>query len=162
VPAWARSALLDGEPVEPGYVELTRRWRPGDRVVLELDASPRLTAPNPSIDAVRGCLALERGPLVYCFESADLPAGARLADVAFELGTPPADSGPIDALGGVPAVSVTGAARDLAGWGRAGYVDVRDLPAEAVDKPVQLLAVPYFTWANRGGEGMRVWLPRSE
>jgi DUF1680 family protein len=162
VPGWARTAWLDGRPVESGYAELTRRWRPGDRVVLELDASPRLTAPNPRIDAVRGCLALERGPLVYCFESDDLPAGATLADVAVEMGTPPADSGPIEALGGAPAVSVTGATRNLAVWGRAGYVDVRDLPAEAVEEPVQLLAVPYFTWANRGGEGMRVWLPRSD
>ena len=68
----------------------------------------------------------------------------------------------MEALGGVPAVSVTGTARDLRGWGRSGYVDVRDLPAEAVEEPVQLLAVPYFTWANRGGEGMRVWLPRSD
>jgi DUF1680 family protein len=161
VPGWARGALLDGQPVERGYVELTRRWRPGDRVVLELDASPRLTAPNPRIDAVRGCLALERGPLVYCFESDDLPVGARLTDVALEIGTL-ADGGPIEALGGVPAVSVTGAARDLSGWGGGGYVDIRDLPAEAVEEPVQLLAVPYFTWANRGGEGMRVWLPRSD
>jgi DUF1680 family protein len=162
VPGWARTASLDGEPVEPGYAELTRRWRPGDRVVLELDSSPRLTAPNPRIDAVRGCVALERGPLVYCFESDDLPAGARLGDVAVEIGALVDSSRRMEALGGVPAVSVTGTARDLRGWGRSGYVDVRDLPAEAVEEPVQLLAVPYFTWANRGGEGMRVWLPRSD
>ena len=68
----------------------------------------------------------------------------------------------MDALGGVPSVSITGAARDLAGWEGTEYVDVRDLPAEAVEGPVQLLAVPYFTWANRGGDGMRVWLPRSD
>src|SRR5262249_47023698 len=65
VPAWARSATLDGEPVAPGeYAALTRRWQAGDRIVLELDVSPRLTAPNPHIDAVRGCVALERGPIV--------------------------------------------------------------------------------------------------
>ena len=160
VPAWARDAIVDGQPVAPGYVELKRRWRPGDRVVLELDVSPRLTAPNPRIDAVRGCLALERGPVVYCFESGDLPAGADLADVALRREAEPADSGPLATLGGVPGVSVAGVVRDLDGWGQVEYVDVRELPRDGAAAPARLLAVPYFTWANRGDGGMRVWLPR--
>ncbi len=160
VPAWARTAALDGEAVASGrYAELTRRWRSGDRVVLELDVSPRLTAPNPRIDAVRGCLALERGPVVYCFEAGDLPAGADLADVALQGEAEPADSGPLVPLGGVPAVSVAGVVRDLDGWRQIEYVDVRELPVDGVAAPARLLAVPYFTWANRGDGGMRVWLP---
>ena len=160
VPAWARGAVVDGRPVAPGYAELTRRWRPGDRVVLELDVSPRLTAPNPRIDAVRGCLALERGPLVYCFEAGDLPAGANLADVALQTGAEPADSGPLAPLGGMPAVSVAGVARDLDGWRQIEYADVRELPRDGAAAPARLLAVPYFAWANRGDGAMRVWLPR--
>ena len=162
VPAWARGAVVDGRPVAPGYAGLTRRWRPGDRVVLELDVTPRLTAPNPRIDAVRGCLALERGPVVYCFEAGDLPAGADLADVALQPEPAPADNGPLAPLGGVPGVSVAGAVRDLAGWGQIEYVDVRELPRDGAATPARLLAVPYFAWANRGDGGMRVWLPRSD
>jgi len=161
VPGWARGALVDGRPVAPGYTELTRRWRPGDRVDLELDVSPRLTAPNPRIDAVRGCLALERGPVVYCFEAGDLPAGAHLADVAVEIDAAPADSGPLPALGGLPGVSVAGVVHDLDGWRQIEYVDVRELPRNGTAASVRLLAVPYFAWANRGDGGMRVWLPRS-
>jgi hypothetical protein len=161
VPAWARGAVLDGKPVAPGYAELTRRWRPGDRVVLELDVSPRLTAPNPRIDAVRGCLALERGPVVYCFEAGDLPDGADLADVAFQREAEPADSGLVAPLGDVPAVSVAGVVRDLGRWRQIEYVDVRELPVAGVAAPARLLAVPYFAWANRGDGGMRVWLPSS-
>jgi uncharacterized protein len=162
VPAWAHGAVVDGQPVAPGYAELTRRWRPGDRVVLELDVSPRLTAPNPRIDAVRGCLALERGPVVYCFEAGDLPPGADLADVALARDPAPADSGPLPALGGVPGVSVAGAVRDLDGWDQIEYVDVRELPVEGAAEPARLLAVPYFAWANREDGGMRVWLPSSD
>jgi len=162
VPAWARTATVDGEPVAPGYAELTRRWRPGDRVVLELDVSPRLTAPNPRIDAVRGCLALERGPLVYCFEQGDLPAGADLAGVGFQREAEPADSGPLAPLGGLPGVSVAGVVHDLDGWARLGYADVRELPRDGAAAPALLLAVPYFAWANRGDGGMRVWVPRSD
>jgi DUF1680 family protein len=162
VPGWARSAVVDGQPVAPGYAELTRRWRPGDRVVLELDVSPRLTASNPRIDAVRGCVALERGPVVYCFEAGDLPAGASLADIALQTDTAPADSGPLALLGGFPGVSVSGVVRDLDGWSGIEYVDLRELPREGTPASAQLLAIPYFAWANRGDGGMRVWLPKSE
>ena len=160
VPAWSRVAAVDGRPFAPGYAELTRRWRPGDRVVLELDVSPRLTAPNPRIDAVRGCLAVERGPVVYCFEAGDLPAGASLAEVALQTEPEPVDGGPLAPLGGVPAVSVAGVVRDLDGWGQTEYVDVRELPRDGPAAPAPLLAVPYFAWANRGDGAMRVWLPR--
>jgi hypothetical protein len=163
VPAWARSATLDGEPVAPGgYADLTRRWRAGDRVVLELDTSPRLTAPNPRIDAVRGCVALERGPIVYCIEEHDLPAGADLAAVSVDAAAEPVDSGPVGQLGGLPGVALQGVARDLGGWRQSEYRDLRELPAATSAAPAPLLAVPYFAWANRDGGGMRVWIPSTE
>jgi hypothetical protein len=163
VPAWARSAMLDDRPVASGeYAALTRRWRAGDRVVLELDVSPRLTAPNPRIDAVRGCVALERGPIVYCIEEQDLPAGADLAAVAADPAADPADSGPVAELGGLPGVTLAGVARDLGGWRQSEYRDLRELPAAASEAPTPLLAVPYFAWANRDGGGMRVWIAATE
>jgi DUF1680 family protein len=160
VPAWARTATVDGEPVAPGdYVSLTRRWEAGDRVELEVDVSPRLTAPNPRIDAVRGCVALERGPVVYCIEQHDLAAGTDLADVAVEPAADPVDSGPVEQLGGLPGVALAGVVRDLDGWRRSEYRDLREVPAAAPAAPRQLLAVPYFAWANRDEGGMRVWIP---
>jgi hypothetical protein len=159
VPAWARSATLDGEPVAPGgYAAVTRRWRAGDRVALEIDVAPRLTAPNPRIDAVRGCIALERGPVVYCVEEHDLPAGADLAAVAVDPAADPVDSGPVAQLGGLPGVSLAGVLRDPDGWRQTEYRDVREVPATSA-APTQLLAVPYFAWANRDEGGMRVWIP---
>ena len=44
----------------------------------------RLTEPDPRIDAIRGCLALERGPLVYCLETVDLPPGTELEDLRLD------------------------------------------------------------------------------
>ena len=162
IPAWARAATVDGEPVAPGeYATLTRRWRAGDRVVLEIDVSPRLTAPNPRIDAVRGCVALERGPIVYCVEQHDLPAGADLADVALDPAADPVDGGPVAQLGGLPGVSLAGVLRDTDGWRQTEYRDLRELPATST-APAQLLAVPYFAWANRDGGGMRVWIPTAD
>jgi DUF1680 family protein len=163
VPAWARAAILDGAPVTPGsYAELSRVWRVGDKVTLEIDVSPRLTAPNPRIDAVRGCVALERGPVVYCFEEQDLPAGAGLADIAVDPAAEPVDHGPVELLGGVPGVELAGVVRDLDGWRRSEYRDLRELPAPASAAPTQLLAVPFFAWANRNKGGMRVWIPTKD
>ena len=162
IPAWARAAIVDGEQVASGeYATLTRRWQAGDRVVLEIDVSPRLTAPNPRIDAVRECVALERGPIVYCVEQHDLPAGADLADVALDAAANPVDGGPVAQLGGLPGVSLAGVLRDTDGWRQTEYLDLRELPATST-APTQLLAVPYFAWANRDGGGMRVWIPTAD
>jgi hypothetical protein len=161
IPEWARRATVDGEPVAAGgYAELTREWGAGDRVALELDVSARLTAPNPRIDAVRGCLAIERGPIVYCIEDADLPDGVDLADVGLDTGVLLEDAGPVPALTGVPAVAAGGIVHD--GWQRLGYRDTRELPVPRDEARAQLLAVPYFTWANRGAGAMRVWIPGAD
>jgi DUF1680 family protein len=161
VPAWARGATIDGKAVAPGYAELTRQWRPGDCVVLELDVTPRLTAPNPRIDAVRGCVALERGPVVFCLEELDLPTGIELSDVALDLSVDPVDSGPLSQLAGLPGVALRGVVRDVDGWRQTEYRDLREVPATSAS-PASLVAVPYFAWANRDRGGMRVWIPAAE
>src|SRR5690606_13208628 len=66
VPAWADGATLDGDPVQAGtYARTTRRFSAGDTVVLDLPLTPRLTGADPRVDAARGAVAIERGPLVY-------------------------------------------------------------------------------------------------
>ena len=62
-------------------------------------------------------------------------------------------------LDGLPGMALAGVARDLGGWRQSEYRDLRDVPAAAPAAPTQLLAVPYFAWANRDGGGMRVWIP---
>jgi DUF1680 family protein len=110
VPSWAEGATVDGEPAPAGeYARVERSWRPGDTVTLELPLAARLTAPHPRIDAVRGCLAIERGPLVYCIEGADAPAGAPLDDLRLDPRAPLSDVRRSDLLGGIVAVEGTGA-----------------------------------------------------
>ena len=48
---------------------------------MHLDVEVRQLTAHPRVDAVRGCVALARGPLVYALEQADLPEGAVLEDV---------------------------------------------------------------------------------
>jgi len=149
VPSWSRSATLGGpagagpRSAGPGAADLSRRWAVGDTVTLELDLPVRVTEPDPRVDAVRGCVAVERGPLVYCLESADLPPGTELEALRWDPGREPA-AAPRPDLG----EAVVGITVPLVGPGPDG--------PEALSAG----AVPYFAWANRGAGAMRVWIPR--
>jgi DUF1680 family protein len=149
VPAWASGATVrtaDGEQVaEPGYLTLRRAFRPGEVVELELPVLPRWTRPHPRIDAVRGAVAVERGPVVMCLESVDL--GTPVDDVRVDPSAPPRD------CDGVPHVLAGTASVGEPAWpygppGSAGRPELREVAL-----------VPYHSWGNRGPSTMRVWLP---
>jgi DUF1680 family protein len=146
VPDWAGGARLDGQAVgAAGYATTRRRWQTGDTVELTLPMAVRVTGADERIDAVRGCVAIERGPLVYAVED---PA----ADDFRFAGAGPAEHRP-DLLEGVTVVALDGTTRRHEG---------RPWPYEKVaarEEPVRKEAVPYFAWANRGIGPMRVWLP---
>ncbi len=148
IPSWSRSGALrvgDGEasqlPDDARTVRETRAWQVGDRIVLTLDMPVRVTVPDPRIDAVRGCVALERGPLVYCTESADLPAGTDLEAVELEPAVEPIAVTRHD-IPGSP-IGLTMPAIDSA---RAGPRS-RSGPCRT------------YAWAQRDVGAMRVWIP---
>ncbi|MFI5954686.1 glycoside hydrolase family 127 protein [Cryptosporangium sp. NPDC051539] len=159
IPGWCGSATVDGSPAEGPYADLTRVWEAGDRVVLDLAVHPRVVTAHPRVDAVRGCAALLRGPLVYCIEQAD--QDARLEDLALDAGQPVESGtgeGPIPVVlrargvhtapGDAPLYSAPLSGGPLSGG-----------PAAGGSVPVTLTAIPYFLWANREPGAMRVWIP---
>jgi uncharacterized protein len=164
IPGWCKEAplQLNGRQVTPAgrggtYVPIERTWQPGDVVELELPMPPRLTRPHPYVDDLCGTAAIERGPLVYCLEAVDQKADANLRQVS--LASEPALQAEwqADVLGGVVTVAAAGVVSDLGNWSNQLY-----RPEELADspqKPVRLLAVPYFAWANRKAGAIRVWLP---
>jgi DUF1680 family protein len=153
VPAWATGATLTGvDRVEPGtYAQLRRSWKPGDEVELDLPMPVRFTYADPRIDAVRDCVAIERGPIVYAVEGSDVD------DLRVDPATDVRIEHRADLLEGVTVVQLTGhvADHEPARWPYSGN------PPAPGRRPTELTAVPYFTWANRGITGMRVWLPRT-
>jgi uncharacterized protein len=158
IPSWCDGATVttdDGtSPAAPGYWRGSRRWRAGDRIVLQLPMPVRLTAAHPRVDAVRGCVAVERGPLVYCVEQVDQPAGAAVDDVA--VTGLRSERWERDLLGGVRVVELDGVVLRA---DRALYEPAGSAASAGSNEPVVLTAVPYFAWANRGVGPMRVWLP---
>jgi hypothetical protein len=154
VPHWAvgRARLTDPDgrsrPALSSTVEVTRAFAAGDTIQLELPVEPRWTVPDPRIDAVRGAVAVERGPVVLCAESVDLPGDADVDAVRVDPSTAPVDRD--------GAVVVAGALVDPepAAW------PYRSLDgAGGARRDAEIILRPYHSWAERGPATMRVWLP---
>ncbi|WP_129789040.1 glycoside hydrolase family 127 protein [Promicromonospora panici] len=167
VPGWAAAprVAIDGAPVDAaapdGWLRLTRTWRPGQEVVLDLPMPARLVTSHPAVDATRGAVAAVRGPVVYCLEQADSPAPVddvvvHAVDDAGEA--PPSDSSdPVLRHALTAHVSWRPAPSDDP-YPPADRTDPdrTDLPASSTTTQVAL--VPYHLWANREPGAMRVWL----
>ncbi|MCB0196572.1 MAG: glycoside hydrolase family 127 protein [Anaerolineae bacterium] len=165
IPGWCHEATLhvgddvtDVSAQRGGYAQTRRTWQAGDVVQLKLVMQPRFIEPNPRIDAVRGSLAIERGPLVYCLEAVDQPADVNLPDVRIDPTAPLHAQWREDMLEGVVVIEAQGTVMDMRRWQSALY---RPLTAESLPQQViKLTAVPYYAWANRGPGQMRVWIAK--
>jgi DUF1680 family protein len=165
VPHWAGnvSVQVNGEPVtaEPteGWLTVTRRWVAGDELLLDLPLDVRFTYADTRVDADRGSVALERGPLVYCLEAVDNP-GHRLDDLIIDTRSAPAVDRQANLLGGITTISVQGLQRPRpnGSWWPYGSKDSVSA-ASAAPSAITLSAVPYFVWGNRDEGTMRVWTP---
>jgi DUF1680 family protein len=165
IPAWCPSFTceVDGRPfpsasLQKGYLNIRRRWRPGDRVELRLKMEPRILCADPRIAELAGKLAIQRGPLVYCAESCDNGEGLHslVLDPEGEIG---AEFDP-GLMGGGVRVTASGLReeRDQASWA----LPYQDAGARTFS-PARIVAVPYHQWGNRErGAEMRVWLRARE
>ena len=132
---------LGGVPVsgipEQGYLAITREWRAGDTVEINLPMSVRAVRSHPQVAALRGRVAFERGPVVYCIE---------------EKGR---KTGPAEWV----APAVAGISAEMRP-GLLGGVTVLTSSAATDAGAAPFLAIPYFAWNNRGLAPMAVWLKR--
>lgn len=126
------SFAVNGQTVKPaigqGYALVTREWKAGDKVELDLPLPVQRVSPSDKIAATTGRVALSRGPLVYNLESADQSIEAVLAPAS-----PLTSQWDKDLLGGVMVIKGT-------------FQD---------GKP--LLAIPNYARLNRGGRSL-VWI----
>jgi len=129
-----------------GFVRLDREWHAGDVIELTLPMPVRRVVADPRVrdDAER--VALERGPLVYAAEWPDNGGHALNIVVPDHAALTSEFRG--DLLNGVTVI--TGPVQALA----------RDANGAIRTQPHQLVAIPYYAWANRGMGEMQVWLPR--
>jgi DUF1680 family protein len=131
---------VSATPDKMGYVSLDRQWKNGDVIRLEFPFEVRRVVADQRVVDARRRAAVERGPIVYCLESHDLPGGRALtAVVGVKTDLQPA----VDAAfyGGATVIHASAAALTN--------------PSAA---PQAAKLIPYYLWANRGAGEMNVWL----
>ncbi|TWT77586.1 Non-reducing end beta-L-arabinofuranosidase [Posidoniimonas polymericola] len=162
IPGWCDGATLQVNDEETdatadanGYASIRRRWKPGDTVKLDLPMPVVLLESNPRVEETRNQLAVKRGPVVYCLEAADLPAGVRVDQLALPADAELTPRFEPDLLGGVTTITTDLLQRDQQAWSSL-YRPASADPGERVKAKL----VPYYAWGNRGPGEMSVWLPR--
>jgi len=171
IPGWSTDARLrlNGravfpDPADHGYLVLRRCWQPGDVLACELDVRPRLTYPARRIDAARGTVAIERGPLVYCFEQADQPGGRSIEDLAIVTGALLEREDTVPGIGPTVFIEVSAVALPPVPSDGLPYTPLpgTGIPDDGTTADhLTATAVPYLQWDNRDGRAMRVWMQDS-
>ncbi len=136
----------DGTLTSDGYYTISRKWKKGDKVELHLDMEPRTVKAHAKVEADKGRVAVERGPIVYCAEWPDNDFDVLSIFVnqkpQFTLTEKP------ELLEGI--VELTTDGQTLA-YDDKGRLTVND---------VKLNLIPYYAWCHRGSGNMAVWLPQ--
>ncbi|WIE78179.1 beta-L-arabinofuranosidase domain-containing protein [Curtobacterium sp. MCSS17_016] len=187
IPAWSDTTTVTGpdgsaSPTAGTLHVVDREWSAGDTVELVFDTTPHRYVADARIDAARGQVAIERGPLVYAVEQAD-QQGFTVDDLTVDADAPITEERRDDLLDGVVTLRFPGhapAEHVQPAWpyqrldatrsggadhaGDATSVDDVAGPQGATTglqagRDVTAIAVPYYAWANRGAAPMRVWLP---
>ena len=143
------TVMVNGQEIaasitEDGYYTISRKWKKGDKIQLHFDMEPRTVRANNKVEADRGMVSVERGPLVYCAEHPDNQFDVFSALVnqepQFQLGKAE--------VAGTPVVTLRTDAQTL-NFDKQGKLAVKDQT---------LTLIPYYAWCHRGSGKMRVWL----
>ena len=146
VPGWCERHIYNGRNalVVDGYFD--QPLVPGFEATLDFHMEPRFVFAHPRVDAVRGCRAALRGPVVYCAEGVDNPM---LENLVFKPEATVVERGE----GQLPALAVPANFRR-----KPQALYLRHMVAVDPEERETTL-IPYYQWANRASSPMRVWLP---
>lgn len=135
--------------IRNGYAVISREWKKGDQLMLNLPMPVRELVANPQIKEDAGKMALQRGPLVYCAEWPD-NKGESILKMVLGSGSKYSTEFIAGLLNGVTVIQTkVTSSKQSAG----NPSDVNQ---------TTLTAIPYFAWANRGQGEMMVWMNTSK
>ncbi len=160
LPSWCKdfSLKVNGRriarpTIEKGYILLDRRWKKGDQVELELGMEILKMVAHPQVKEDWRKVALQRGPLVYCFEECDQPISLDKIAIPLSAQFQPRWDGNL--LGGIMVLEGEGITDPEMDW--TGRLYQEAMPP----KKIKVRAIPYYAWDNRQPCAMKVWLPFS-
>lgn len=163
IPAWANGATIkingkafEGTVEKGTYASISRQWKKGDVITLDLPMDAVLMESNPLVEENKNQVAVKRGPIVYCLEGTDV-ANKDIFKVVL-----PADielKPEMQKIANMDITLLTGKAKYIANqnWTNQLYQ-----PIQKQNDLITIKLVPYFAWGNRGHNNMSVWLPVSK
>lgn len=165
IPNWCTSPSLKingvayTQSIKSGsYLQIERRWKEGDKIELNLPMHVQLITSNPLVEETRNQVAVKRGPIIYCLESADLPKDVSIFNIALSPNTKwnPEPS----QINHFPLMKLQTQAKLIAStdWKNKLYEPLQT----NVAKNISITMIPYYSWENRGKHDMEVWIPLRE
>lgn len=139
---------VDASIGDDGYVLINRKWKKGDTVRLHLDMLPRTVKANGQVEADKGLVAIERGPVVYC---------AEWCDNDFDVASVLINQNPQIAVANTT-LSIEGTDYPVVGLTTDGQTLQFDKSGRLTTSDVKIKLIPYYAWCHRGSGKMRVWL----
>lgn len=118
-----------------GYAQIEREWKKGDVIEMDLPVQPRLVFPNPSVETIKGKIAIAAGPVVYAFEET---GNKKTADFYLQKNSQLVAKYQKDLLNGINVIHVKG--------------------KNAEGKQEELTAIPFYALGNRGVAPWKVWV----
>jgi DUF1680 family protein len=159
IPGWTQNPKIKikGQKfnikIIPGtYLKISRLWLPNDTITLEFPMPIVRITSNPKITNNNSCIALMRGPVVYCIEEID-HKGIDIFNIILPRNSKLKYRFKPTLLGGIVTIE-----------GNALLTTPLDKPYFKTDinpgkqKTIRIKAIPYFSWANRKEGAMRVWI----
>jgi DUF1680 family protein len=159
--------MVNGKAIEPtitddGYCTIDRNWKKGDVVNIHFDMEVRTVKANTKVEADRGQVSFERGPIVYCAEWADnnfdIMSMLLNQKPQFTEGKLPYSSfisdkykNTLKLYQGQNLTTLTTQAQTLA-YDKTGNLTTQN---------VTLKLIPYFAWCHRGNGNMKVWMAQN-
>lgn len=186
IPVWAQNAkvtvrTLAGDTVRAldeeaagTYFCVSLQQLKESSVTLELPMEVRFTAANDLVEEDQGKAAVERGPLVFCMETADTTEKHNGVETLHELSLdfengkgPSGFTEKHIEIDGRDILALEGNMVRNTGTDSGEELYRRVKPGKASSVPVQL--IPYFAWDNRSAEAdnnagadddeMKIWFP---
>lgn len=135
---------------EKGYAVLMRTWKKEDKIIVSLPMNAEKIIADKNVKDDQGRFALQRGPIVYCLEGPD-NKDSMVQNILVDKNAVVKTTHNASFMGGVTVLTVNGSSTK------------RQLNTDVLLKTnQQVMAIPYYTWANRGPNEMMVWIPYDE
>lgn len=156
IPDWSENTVINknGAPavyeVSGGYAYIEGPFSDSDAVDVEFDMTVKRVYANVDVSDDSNKVALQRGPLVYCAEGADNDGEVLSLSIASDGAVRVGEYAP-DELCGVRKLYAEGF-KTVKNNGLYSYIRPKKISCE-------ITLIPYYAWANRGLNQMRVWLP---